>query len=461
MPPLTNDELAVAKALSIPSGYATLKLGIKPHPLQSQVIDNLFSKRKNKVICLCGNEVGKTKVICVSAILYAIEILNAKVVSTSATYRQVIKQLVPYLKEHSLRYPNWEFLENQIKINNETRYIGYSTSEDAKWQGWHETIEHPLLIIVDEGAGVKDDIFQSIARCNPTYLLITGSPLGPEGFLYSACTEINTMKSFQHFKITKYDCVKSKGWWLHDKDIKDFVDMWKIDHPLVLSSVYAEFATNIEGGVIALADIERCIRMPPTPDYEPDRHVALDFAAGGDENVIVIRRGNIIEIIKSWRERDTMLMARQMIEELDKLKALYSIRPNEVSGDADGLGLPVIQRMAELGWKINEFHGNSTAKDLTCKNRITDCWINACKRIRNCSIIMPNHQQLKLQLTSRKSFMGQTGKLQLESKEDMRARGVPSPDIADAFCMAVSQPDAGVLTFAKVPLPTAKKYNFF
>ena len=114
--------------------------------------------------------------------------------------------------------------------------------------------------------------------------------------------------------------------------------------------------------------------MPPTPDYEPDRHVALDFAAGGDENVIVIRRGNIIEIIKSWRERDTMLMARQMIEELDKLKALYSIRPNEVSGDADGLGLPVIQRMAELGWKINEFHGNSTAKDLTCKNRITDCW---------------------------------------------------------------------------------------
>ena len=68
------------------------------------------------------------------------------------------------------------------------------------------------------------------------------------------------------------------------------------------------------------------------PDYEPDRHVALDFSAGGDENALVIRRGNVIDIVKSWRERDTMLMARQMVEELDKLKSLYSIRPNEVSG---------------------------------------------------------------------------------------------------------------------------------
>src|ERR1017187_2603564 len=410
---MTDKEIQLAKDISTPDGYAEKRLGIKLHPIQREVLKSLFSKTKSKVSMRCGNEVGKTKVVCVSSILYALEILGAKCVSTSATHRQVIKQLIPYLKEHSSKYgSNWEWLDNQIKINGEMRYIGYSTSDDSKWQGWHETVEYPLLIIVDEAAGVADEIFQSIGRCNPTWLLVCGSPIGPEGVWFSIEREESMYKQFSHFHLPKYSCCKP-DWWLEKKDIDDFVAMWGIEHPLIISSVYGEFATQVEGGVITLADIERCIREPMiTSDYNTGgKHVAIDFAAGGDSNVIVFRNGNTVSIIKEWKERDTMKTARDMVEILcDRISK--GIQPSMVSGDADGLGLPIIHRIKELGWPVNEFHGGAASTDKMCKNYITDCWINACKKIRNRSIIIPDNQELKLQLTDRKSFQNQTGKLQ-------------------------------------------------
>jgi hypothetical protein len=33
--------------------------------------------------------------------------------------------------------------------------------------------------------------------------------------------------------------------------------------------------------------------------------------------------------------------------------------------------------------------------------------------------------------------MTSSGKVQIESKEEMKARGLPSPDLADAFCLAL------------------------
>lgn len=455
-------EQAYYYALTIPSGYAEGKLQLKLHPTQAKVVDALFDSTvsKPKIAFKCGNEVGKTSHVAVTAILYALEMLDCVVVSTAATYRQITKQLIPNLKQHANLYPKWEFLDNAIKINGEPRYTGFSTSEDSKFQGFHNIGNKKLLIIVDESAGVDDEIFQSIARCNPDYLLIMGSPLGPEGFFYSVCTEPNTMKPFKHFTLTKLDCVKSKGYWLEDKDIQDFIAMWGNDNPLVLSSVYAEFATNIVDGIITLAEIEKNIRNFVLPDTSGGKHVAIDFAAGGAENVITLRNGNVITIIKAWKEKDTMKAAYEIVNELNILKEKYNITSSDVSGDADGLGIPIIDRLKELGWDINRFHGGSQAIDnTTYSNKITECWLSLARKIRSSLIQIPNDQELKLQLTSRKQLMNSNGKLKLEAKADMSARGIPSPDRADAVAMCASNPFHGLLTDIKTYLPPARQYK--
>ena len=52
------------------------------------------------------------------------------------------------------------------------------------------------------------------------------------------------------------------------------------------------------------------------------------------------------------------------------------------------------------------------------------------RKIERCEIILPDDPELFAQLTTRQAFPNSAGKIVLESKEQMRARGLPSPDRA-------------------------------
>jgi phage terminase large subunit len=57
-------------------------------------------------------------------------------------------------------------------------------------------------------------------------------------------------------------------------------------------------------------------------------------------------------------------------------------------------------------------------------------------------IKVPKDDDLIKQLLSRRIKFDTSGKLWLEDKKDMKARGAPSPDIADAFCIAFGHQSA-------------------
>jgi phage terminase large subunit len=54
------------------------------------------------------------------------------------------------------------------------------------------------------------------------------------------------------------------------------------------------------------------------------------------------------------------------------------------------------------------------------------------RKIERGEVILPDDPQLLAQLTTRQAFPNSKGQLVLESKEQMRARGLHSPDRADA-----------------------------
>jgi len=457
----TNEQIEAVKAMrEKPSLYAKYRLKMNLHPTQASVMDSLFSAPKTKVCFRCANEVGKSSVVAVTTILYSIEMLNGLVISTSATHRQIVKQLIPYLKQYAHLFPNWEFLDNSIKVNGETRYIGFATSNEGTAQGWHEQPGRPLIAIVDEAAGVDDSIFMAISRCNATYLLIMGSPLSPEGFFYSACTEPNTMKPFKHFVLRKKDCLKKDGWWLDEKDIETFEQAWGSNHPLVLSSIYAEFASQIENGLISLPELNRCYEFPPK-EMGNDKHVGIDVAAGGDSNVIALRIGNKVEIIEEWKEKEVMRACDKIAMHLNALAKSHGITQDKVSLDADGMGIGFVSRLKDLGWTVNEYHGGKTPENDQYASCIAEAWFEGIKRIKNCSAILPNNPEFRLQILSRKQIINDKGKLKLESKDDMRSRGIHSPDIADAVFIAMSNPNSGNVTNAFRITAPARQYSYF
>jgi hypothetical protein len=56
--------------------------------------------------------------------------------------------------------------------------------------------------------------------------------------------------------------------------------------------------------------------------------------------------------------------------------------------------------------------------------------------------VLPKLSDLKDDLIGPQYFYGMTGKLQLERKEDMKKRGIPSPDLADALALTFAYPVA-------------------
>ena len=53
---------------------------------------------------------------------------------------------------------------------------------------------------------------------------------------------------------------------------------------------------------------------------------------------------------------------------------------------------------------------------------------------------IPNDQSLKQDLATPTYLYNSSGKIQLESKDDMKKRGMPSPDIGDALALTFSFP---------------------
>jgi hypothetical protein len=98
--------------------------------------------------------------------------------------------------------------------------------------------------------------------------------------------------------------------------------------------------------------------------------------------------------------------------------------------------LPICDQLAAVNWKVNRFYGGSASGHPRYKNLISYAWHEVAQKVRRHEIKVPDNQKLIAQLSSRRVKYSQDGKLWLESKQEMRERGLESPDFADAFVMA-------------------------
>lgn len=417
---------------------------MKLHPKQKSVLRDVFSKEGSRVVNRCANEVGKTRKVLCAAILYAIEMRGAIVVSTAGTFRQVEGQLIPALKSyaHLFDQNKWDFQGTGIKRYDDKNrcwvdaYSGISTDNEHYFQGYHKDEGRPLFIAIDEAQGVKSTICNAAEdRCNPTWFLMTGSPGDPQGAFYEA--ETSKAKYYTHHKITRLECLKEDGWWIDKADVDRLVAKHGESNPFVQSTVFGEFSQIVADALISLGEYDHCLEHPPQWMMST-KHAACDFAAGRDKNVYARRIGNKVEIVQKWVERNTMTAVGQFLALFIADRKQWSLSAEDISGDADGLGLPMIHRIWELDWQINKFHGGTEERfGEGYRNKIAEAWGEGIKKIKANQVILPTDLDLKAQILGRKGKPNSSGQLEIEKKEDYKKRAGESPDEADAFFIAL------------------------
>jgi len=452
-PPQRSQE-EILLDLSKPANFAANVLGINLYDWQRKVLRDLEAK-DCRVALRAANGSGKTSTV-ISAILiwHALVFPRSIAVTTAGVFRQVESQLWPSLRNHIARLGGaWEVTSGEIRYlhpnGNTSRIIGYSATDPGRAEGWHaEDHEyHPLLMVVDEAKTVADPLFEAISRCQPTRLLIASSPGGTSGAFYRAFTKEANMWS-KH-AVTAFDCPH-----ITQKQIDEITQRYGEKHPLTRSMIYGEFVDiGAESLVINLNQLQNCYNAPPR--FKPGiRMAGVDFAAGGDQNVICISDGNKILPMIAWREKDTMAAVGRFIVEFKKA----GLEANNIYADASGMGMVMCDALAESGWSVNRINFGATAYDNNAyTNRSAEMWYGMAKKIEDAEIILPeDDEDLTAQLTCRRTITNSKGKLGVESKDSMRARGIASPDRADALALCISGANIGFdLTFP-IERPTWK-----
>lgn len=420
------------------SGFVRGILQMNLYPWGEAVLNDLEQRGACVALKACNGS-GKTSVIGAGAALWHAAIFRSSLtICTAGVFRQVKEQLFPTIRAHAHKFNGWSFLETEVTTNTKSRILGFSTDDPGRFEGWHA---QNLLMIVDEAKTVADSIFEAIERCQPTRLLLLSSPGGCSGFFYQAFNE--RRKFFKQHTVSANSCPHILPGWVQQQ-----IEKYGEEHPLVRSMIFAEFMTSgQDSSVIPLSFLERCMAAPPVAAGH-DVAAFCDFAAGGDENVLAVRRGNAVTIADAWRDKDTMKGVGRFIN----LFKLNGLEAHQISGDESGLGGVMCDRLAEVGWPISRVNNGSAAyDDEHYVNLGAEMWYEGRRSVERQQIILPNDKELIAQLTSRRGWPDSKGRLALEKKEDLAKRNLPSPDRADAVLgtLALSGKNKGALSGAK------------
>ena len=90
--------------------------------------------------------------------------------------------------------------------------------------------------------------------------------------------------------------------------------------------------------------------------------------------------------------------------------------------------------LAEAGWQVNRVNNGERAyDDRHYANRGAEMWYTAARKIEKCELILPEDDVMVEQLTTRMGKTNSRGRLLLESKQDMKSKGLDAPDRGDAL----------------------------
>jgi phage terminase large subunit len=123
------------------------------------------------------------------------------------------------------------------------------------------------------------------------------------------------------------------------------------------------------------------------------------------------------------------------------IDAIEQFKPALVCIDEGGLGAGVVDRLKEQRYKIRGVNfGNKAKNQIMWGNKRAEMWGAMRDWLRTGHV--PNDRFLKTDLISPRTKPDSKGTLFLESKKDMKSRGLASPDAADAIAVTFAFPVA-------------------
>ena len=291
-----------------------------------------------------------------------------------------------------------------------------------------------VMLVIDEASGVPEAVFESAAGSmsghNATTIL-TGNPTRVSGLFYETHHRLRDDWFTMHVS-----CLDSPR--VSDDFVREMKDRYGEGSPAYHVRVLGNFPPAEDDTVIPMELVEAALNAEITVAEDARAVWGLDVARhGNDSSVLCKRQGPVVHPLKVWQGLDLMQLVGAVKIEFDTMPP--SKRPVEIIVDSIGLGAGVLDRLRELGLPARGLNvSERAASSAIYANMRAELWFKAKEWLEGRDVKLPRDEKLVGELTApRYSFMS-SGKIKVESKDDMKKRGLKSPDRADAVCLSLA-----------------------
>lgn len=158
---------------------------------------------------------------------------------------------------------------------------------------------------------------------------------------------------------------------------------------------------------------------------------------GDDRTSLIVRQGRKSYRLQSFEKKDTM--------EATGIVHLWilELKPAKVFVDVIGIGSGVVDRLIELGHGDIVVGVNSACKPINAvlyHNKRAEMWGETKRWLSDTPVQIPDSDSLHADLCAPTHTSDSNGRLVIEKKENIKKRGLRSPDEADALCLTFAQP---------------------
>jgi hypothetical protein len=402
---------------------------------------------ETKLSIRSGHGVGKTAFCSWNALHFLLFRDDVKVIVTSPSFKQMNDGLIPEVQKWLSRCPDWmkasiESISDRIVRKPSTRnnFISFRTARKENPEALAGVHAGHVLIIVDEASGVDEVVYetgQGALSTKGAIAILIGNPTKPSGFFYKTQTSLADL-----WLCRKVSCMDS------NRVSPEYIESQRRTY----GDTSREFAVRVLGefpesgadAVIPRSFIESCVDRDVYDEGVP-LSWGIDPGRGGDPSGFVSRSERSILEVEELRFDNLMRIVGWVKTKWDSTP--NSKRPVNIYVDSIGLGAGVYDRLDELGLPVVAVNVSESAAMSERYMRLRpELWYKAREWFEALDKNIPSQlkhlEEFIEELSAVEQKILSSGKVDIESKEQMKRRGVKSPNLADAFILTFAHAGA-------------------
>lgn len=445
--------------------FAIEMLGVALRDWQAEFLRDLASGCK-RISIRSARGRGKTMVVSIALLWWMLTRFPQKSILTAPAAGTIEDGLWPEIETWANKLPPYlrdllVFTASRIELKGaeaESFASAVTAREDRPeaLQGRHAP---HMLIVVDEASGVSDRALEalmgSLAGTDRVLVLIANATR-TQGYFYLSQRDPAVSAGFVRYQVSALPIPEPeegvKCFHCPVEGDEEFVATmyakYGEESSAVRVHVKGEFPKSDDDTVIGLHLVESARGREVAPTTKADELWGVDVAGFGDDrSVLFRRRGNHFPAPpKKWRGLDTMQVAGRVKLEYD----MVAPKPKMIYVDAIGIGAGVADRLREMGLPVIAINvSESPALGDTYVNLRAELWFKGRRWLEQLDCVIPvgeDYDDLCAELVAPRYVETPSGKIQVESKKAIKARGLPSPDVADAFLLTLADDAGAALT---------------